>query len=157
MRIILGIGEWGVSNKSNKILQTYALGSCVALTAYCPKRKTAGMVHVALPSKIKLSKGIEQGLGYYATSAVPLIIEEMRYKYACRPQDLIIRLFGGADALNPIDSFKIGPRNLVAIKNILTDLDLRFEAREVGGHYSRTVELEVATGRISVSRQQMII
>lgn len=157
MRRILGIGEWGVSSNTNEVLQTYALGSCVALTAYCPQRKVAGMVHVALPSKIKSSNAIGQNSGYYATSAVPLVINQMCNKYACRPQDLIIRLFGGADALNPMDSFKIGPRNIVAIKNILTDLNLNFEAREVGGHYSRTIELEVGTGRISVSKQQMII
>ena len=44
---IVGIGEYAISNRREDIIKTFALASCVAVTAYSPSKGVAGMVHIA--------------------------------------------------------------------------------------------------------------
>lgn len=37
---IIGIGDFAISNDTTEILNTYNLSSCVAVTAYCPFKKS---------------------------------------------------------------------------------------------------------------------
>jgi len=47
--LIIGIGEYVVSNKKEDTIKTYALASCVAVIIYSSSKKVSGMVHISLP------------------------------------------------------------------------------------------------------------
>ena len=67
-----------------------------------------------------------------------------------RGKGFIVKMIGGASMINASDAFGIGKRNVLAIKKILWKLRLGAKAEDVGGTISRTVEIEVATGRVAI-------
>ena len=146
---IIGIGEYSVSNNPSEIIKTFALSSCVAITAYCPQKKAAGMVHVALPAYA--GNEVPSKCGYYAPSGIAALIGELYMKYGCKKEELIIQIYGGANSIIENDIFKIGEKNISAVVEILSDLGLAVQKAEVGGFVSRTVELHVATGEVNIS------
>lgn len=152
----VGIGEYLVSNDSAEELKTYALASCVAVTVYSPSKKAAGMIHIALPFCIS-EEGRWLQPGYYAETGVPLLIEKMSSQFGCTPRELHIQLFGGADSIKQNDLFKIGSRNVSAVKSILENRGLSYYLTEVGGYLSRTIVMKVATGNIKVYTQPLRI
>lgn len=153
---IVGIGEYVISNNENDTIKTYALGSCVAVTVYSPLKKVAGMVHIALPYSF-LSDEDRLKPCYYATAAVPVLINKMCSEYGCLKGDLRINVFGGAESQRKNDIFKIGQINIEVVKKKLNELNLAYEASIIGVTYSRTLGMDVSTGRVNVDAQNMII
>ena len=151
-QIILGIGDLGASNTPGTLLKTFALGSCVGLVLLDPKTRTVGMAHIALPeSRINPQKAKERP-GYFADTAIPLLLKEMA-RHGAPPQGrgLIVKLAGGASIMDPNETFNIGKRNLLAIKRILWAHGLGAVAEDVGGNFSRTLSVGVDTGEIIIS------
>lgn len=155
MEKVVGIGEYIISNQKEDCISTYALSSCVAVVAYCPLRSVAGMLHIALPCPPKEEERIERP-GYYATAGIPSMIHKMYHKYGCRKEELTISIYGGADSIYE-DVFKIGEKNLEMVKIILKDLELSYAKEETGGYISRTLHLNVAEGKVSVTTQPIKI
>lgn len=151
-QIILGIGDLGASNTPGTLLKTFALGSCVGLILLDPKTRTVGMAHIALPeSRINPQKAKERP-GYFADTAIPLLLKEMaRHGAPLQGRGLIVKLAGGASIMDPNETFNIGKRNLLAIKKILWAHGLGAVAEDVGGNFSRTLSVGVDTGEIIIS------
>lgn len=148
---ILGVGDYHISGDRDDVLRTYALGSCVAVTFYCTKLKILGMAHIVLPdSKIDIEKSRLKP-AYFADTALEILLDQFLISYGCKKENLRIELFGGA-TIGWQDYFDIGQRNIEAIVAILEASGLKYIAVETGGCYSRTVEMDVATGRAKVVR-----
>lgn len=154
---IVGIGECIVSNDENDTIKTFALGSCVAVTVYSPFNKVAGMAHVALPYPDLSGEDDKTRPYYYAVTAVPKLINKICSEYGCLKGGLKIELFGGAKSIRDNDVFNIGQRNVNTIKKIFNGMNLACGISETGGICSRTICMEVATGKISVSTHPMTI
>lgn len=157
MEKIVGIGGIAVSDTSGDLIKTYSLASCVAVTAYCQAKHTAGMIHVALPEHKKQKDWRSQPPCYYATLGVPLLLEQMCIKFGCPKELLEIELFGGADSVNQNDMFHIGTENVKAVIEMLKQWNLSYLATETGGINSRTLELDVATGGKMIQLHPLII
>lgn len=152
-QINVGIGEVAVSKTQGEVIKTFGLGSCVAIVVLEPKVRAVGLIHIALPdSTINPEKGIKQP-GYFADTGIPYLISEMM-KLGCHPkgQGLIIKLIGGAQVMDPNQRFNIGKRNILTIKKILWSYNLAVVAEETGGNISRTVDVNVGTGRVTISQ-----
>lgn len=156
MEIIIGIGEYAVTNNIEHSIKTYALASCIAVTAYCPNKRAGGMVHLVLPWA-RNEESVTNKPGYYAVIGVPLLINTLYQKYGCLKSGLIIKAFGGADSLNKSDIFKIGQRNIAAVEAVLQRMKLTLHRAELGGLISRTVELDIATGNVRMATQPIKI
>lgn len=151
MEKIIGIGEYAISNNKDDVLKIFALASCVGLTVYCPERRAAGMVHIALPAPNNPSDNDSIVRPYYyANTAVPLLIDKICSKFGCGMNTLQIRIFGGADSLRK-DVFQIGKKNLEITKKILSDMGLKYDSSQTGGNCSRTLEMEVCSGNIKLT------
>lgn len=157
MKKIVGIGEYVISNNRDDTIKTFALASCVAVTVYSPINMTAGMIHIVLPCQTATGCENYKQPSYYATLGVPLLINTMCSQYGCLKKELIIELFGGAKSSNNNDMFHIGQRNVIAVKNVLSDLELNYIDTETGGIRSRTLELDVKTGKKIIYSQPLII
>lgn len=155
---VIGIGEWAFSRDKRETIKTFALGSCVAMTVYCHAKSAAGMVHIALPSPEHSSRSDDLNPGYYATRAVPMMVDKMRFEFGCPKGELIIEIFGGAASARADDPFQIGPKNVRAVMVELSRLGLRCSSKkETGGRLGRTVEIDVATGITRVIHHEMIL
>ncbi|HHX73751.1 MAG TPA: chemotaxis protein CheD [Firmicutes bacterium] len=156
MQITVGIGECAVTNETAAKLKTYALGSCVAVTAYSRLHRAAGMVHIALPSPPN-NEAAGQRPAYYASTGIPLLLEKMRREFGCRRTELLVGVYGGADSARGKDYFAIGKKNLTAVMRVLSDMSLTVSSAAVGGDVSRTVEMDVATGNVTITTQPILI
>lgn len=153
---IVGMGELIISNKEDDVIKTFALASCIGITVYSVSKKVAGMIHIVLPIAPKdLSNNIPAS--YYASTGVPLLINKICLECGYLPKDLEIRLFGGANSIRVNDVFSIGIKNISAVKSILKAMNLEFNAAEVGGNVSRTIEMDVSTGIVKVTTQPIVI
>jgi chemotaxis protein CheD len=155
MNIVIGIGEYAVSKAKEDKLKTFALASCIAVIAYSPIRKVGGMVHIALPSPT--GKDIMHRPAYFASTGVPLMINKLYDDFGCHKEELQIYIYGGADSINKNDIFRIGRRNIQAVTDAISELNLKIHKSDVGGYQSRTIEIDIAKGNVIVSVQPITI
>ncbi|KGE20182.1 hypothetical protein PWYN_13205 [Paenibacillus wynnii] len=147
---VVGIGDAAISIDPMDILKTYALSTCVAVTAYCPIHRVAGMVHIALPAPLYGNVGTSS-IFRYASTGIPQVFDRIRMQCGCRARDLIIHIYGGAVASISTDHFMIGPRNVEAARQVLDSLNAKCRYEDTGRNISRTLEMNVADGCINVT------
>ncbi|MBN2642966.1 MAG: chemotaxis protein CheD [Victivallales bacterium] len=150
--LLLGIGDYGSTNRADTEIKTMALGSCVAVVLLDPKTKTVGMVHVALPdSNIQQSHRTFKP-GYFADTGIKILLQDMkRFGSSGVLSDMYVKLAGGARVIKAEGVLDIGRRNIEAIKNILIENKIKPVAHDLAGVISRTVTVEVKTGIVRLS------
>ncbi|MEA5039744.1 MAG: chemotaxis protein CheD [Clostridiaceae bacterium] len=154
MERVVGMGEYIVTDRKEDVLRTFALASCVAVTAYDPERKAAGMIHVVLPTPIRQGDEVNRP-AYYASTGVPLMITTLCRGYGCRKEELRIQMYGGADSTLQQDIFSIGKKNIDAVKRSLLGMGLTIQKADLRGSASRTLAMNTNTGLVEVFRQPM--
>lgn len=145
---VIGIGEYCVSDNCNDKIKTFALGSCVAVTVYSQYKKVGGMIHISLP--YPSGDQPELGLGHFATTGIPLLINQICTRYKCLKGELVVNLYGGADSVYKDDYFQIGKRNIDAVQRTLSSLNLKVKYADIGGFLIRTIELDISTGEVEL-------
>ncbi len=149
--IILGIGESGASRNADDEIKTLGLGSCVAVILLDPGTHAVGMVHIALPdSSVTTPEEVKKRPGRFADTGIDTVLRDMASQGARDPRKMIVKLIGGATIMDPNNTFNVGKRNVLAIKKILWEKGMGARAEDVGGNYSRTVIVSVATGIVKV-------
>lgn len=156
MEIAIGLGEYAVSDRENDIIKTFALASCVAVTAYSHVKKVAGMIHIVLPYPMDTNAKAKQP-GYFAVTGIPMLLKKMVQDYSCMAGELRIHIYGGADSIRDNDVFKVGKKNIEAVVSTLSDLGLSVHKSELGGNVSRTLIMDVKTGTVKIHRQPIMI
>ena len=150
-RIVVGIGEYAVSNDRWSVIVTHALGSCVAVCLWDPDAKVAGLIHVLLPdSRINPERALAQPAAF-ADTGIPLLFRTA-YDYGVRKPRVLVRLVGGADVtgIGHGGDGPVGTRNVLAVRALLWKNGVTVQREAVGGTDARTVALEVGDGRIHV-------
>lgn len=146
--VAVNMAQLAVSKEPDDVLIALGLGSCIAVCAYDPAAKIAGMIHVVLPSS-----GIarnEDTPTKFADTGVPKLLEAMSQAGA-RHYRLQLAIGGGANVLNGGDNngiLDIGLRNIAAVKEAMEKAGFSPKAEDVGGNYSRTLRLRVASGEV---------
>jgi chemotaxis protein CheD len=148
-RVVVGVGDLGVSNNPSITLSTYALGSCVAVVAYDPLARAGGLLHMMLPdSSISPDKAVEQP-AMFADTGLPQLFRAVIGMKAERGR-LKIFMAGGASVMCTNDMFKIGERNIVATRDFLRRNGFAIAQSALGGTINRTVHVDVGTGEITL-------
>jgi chemotaxis protein CheD len=152
-QLILGIGELGAANEYGKIVKTFALGSCVAVSLFSPTFDVVGMAHVALASSSTSPEKARILPGYFADTALPSLINEMRSKGYRKPiSQLLAKITGGAQTgADTGNYFKIGEKNVAAITTLLQTLGISLIGEDTGQSFSRTVFIQVGSKAVHVS------
>ena len=145
-RIVVGIGECQVSADPDARIITYALGSCIALAIYDPVARIGGLLHYLLPeSKLDPERAVRNPY-LFADTGIPALFHNA-YDLGAVKKRLRVTAIGGAQVTEP-ESFQIGERNHLAMKKILFRAGVLVHHEEVGGSLSRTVRIEVESGRV---------
>ena len=145
--LTVGVGDCKLSNAAESVLATYALGSCIAVAIHDPVAGVGGLLHFMLPeSSLNLRKAGENPF-LFADTGIPLLFRTA-YELGAEKRRLVVRVVGGAQVMDEHGVFNIGKRNHVALRKILWKAGVMVHAEEVGGNQSRTVRLEVSTGRV---------
>lgn len=147
--IVVSVADMVVSNDPGADLVTYSLGSCLGITLYDTARRIGGLLHVMLPdSTINTAKaGATPFL--FVDTGVPRLFHAV-YSLGADRSQLVIKVAGGAQLLDPQGIFNIGERNLQSLSKLLARNSCAIQAKDVGGVVSRTMHLDIATGTVSI-------
>jgi chemotaxis protein CheD len=145
--LIIGIGECKVSKDPADTLVTHALGSCIAVLVHDPVAKVAGLLHYMLPESILDPQKAEKRPGMYADTGIALLLQSVGQLGAVKSR-MVVMVAGGAQMMDPNGTFNIGQRNHLAVRKILWKAGVIVHGEEVGGTNSRTVRIDVASGRV---------
>ncbi|MBE0657222.1 MAG: chemotaxis protein CheD [Bryobacteraceae bacterium] len=148
--LIVGVGDCRVSADPHADIITYALGSCIAVAIWDPVAKVGGLLHFMLPdSSVDRVTGGRENPYRYADTGTPMLFRAA-YQQGAEKRRLLVRLAGGAAVVNDEGVFNIGKRNYAALRKILWKAGVMVHGEDVGGSNSRTVRLEVGTGRFFI-------
>lgn len=125
------------------------LGSCVAITMWHPKLKIGGLSHSLLPEAPKNERRPGLLNARYVDQAIDFF-ELQICKSNTKCSDYVIKIFGGGSILRAkekTDDFKIGERNILMARKILTERGFKIYSEHTGGTNSRNVILDISTGK----------
>lgn len=146
-QVNVSVGACEVTNDPDSILATYALGSCMAITIWDPVALVGGLLHLMLPESSLHRAKAEQNPFMFADTGIPRLFHRA-YELGALKGRLVVWLAGGAQVMDQQGVFNIGKRNYLAARKILWKAGVLVQGEEVGESISRTVRLEVGTGRM---------
>ena len=147
--IVIGISDLKVSNNINDVLVTYALGSCVGVTAYDPVVKVGGLLHFMLPeSSLDMRKAVENP-AMFADTGIPLLFKTC-YELGAKKRRMIVKVAGGASILDDANFFRIGQKNVTAMKKLFWKNNVFIDGEDTGTNCNRTFSIHISTGKVFV-------
>jgi len=147
--VVIGVGDCRVSRDPQSVLITYALGSCIAVMVHDRQANVGGLLHFLLPESSLDHAKAERNPYMFADTGIPLLFRAA-YEMGAVKRHMVVTAVGGAQMMDPNGTFNIGKRNHLAMRKILWKAGVLTQAEEIGGLISRTVRLEVASGRVSL-------
>jgi chemotaxis protein CheD len=153
--IVVGVGECRIAEFGKAspalCLSTYALGSCIAVVAYDWKARLGGLLHVMLPDS-SLDKFRADSHPYvYVDTGVPELFRRLQQSGSSK-FGIRCCVAGGASMMADSSYFEIGKRNYLALKKSFWKLGIFIDKEDVGGSESRSVRLDLATGRVDLRK-----
>ncbi len=142
----VGISEARIVNDPSAMLVTHSLGSCVAISVWCPVTKVSGLLHYQLPdSEMDLKRAGQNPLMFCDTGLRHLL--DKVAKLGGQTKRLEIKLAGGAKMLQ-VGTFDIGHRNHLAARKQIWKHGLFVKAEDCGGTAPRTLYLRASDGAV---------
>lgn len=127
-------------------LTTLGLGSCVGVALYDPVTKVSGLLHCMLPDSTQFRNN--QNIAKFADTGIDETIRQMKLLGAMESR-MVAKIAGGAQMFanqTNNDALRVGERNVEAVKNKLSQLNIRLLAEDCGLNYGRTVEFYSENG-----------
>jgi chemotaxis protein CheD len=147
MNVVIGVADCHVTGDTANVLVTYALGSCIAVAIYDPVARVGGLLHFMLPEAPPDAAQAGKSPYMFADSGIPMMFREA-YEKGAQKRRLRVRVAGGARIMDEQGIFNIGQRNCLAMRKIFWKAGVMVHAEETGGKTTRTMRLEVASGRL---------
>ena len=146
---VIGISDMVVSNKSTDMLITYSLGSCIGLTLFDPEARVGGMLHSMMPLSKADPKQAKERPAMYTDTGVAALLQAVLDRGATK-RGIVACVAGAANHMDGSNLFRIGERNYMIARRILWKNEILIAAEDIGGSASRTLMLEMMTGRTFV-------
>ena len=147
--VIVGISDLKVSNNPEEVLITYALGSCISVAIYDPKVKVGGLLHFMLPDSTLDANKAKECPGMFADTGIPVLFKSC-YSYGAEKKRIVVKVAGGASILDDTNYFRIGQKNIMALRKIFWRNNVMIDGEDTGKNFNRTVRLDLSNGRCIV-------
>lgn len=144
--IIIGISDLKVSNNPEDVLVTFALGSCICISVYDPKVRVGGLLHFMLPDSSLDANKAKESPGMFADTGIPLLFKSC-YTYGAEKKRMVVKVAGGASILDDTNYFRIGQKNITAMRKIFWRNNVLIDGEDTGKNFNRTVRLNLHDGR----------
>lgn len=149
---VVDIADFQVSGDPQVTLVTYSLGSCIGVTIWDPKVCVGGMIHYMLPESSLSTEKAKARPAMFADTGIPDLFRAA-YELGAVKKNLIVKVAGGSQLLDDNGLFNIGKRNYVMLRKIFWKNGVLIDAEDTGGSISRTVRLEIGTGRVTIKNR----
>jgi len=146
---VVDIADFQVTDDPRETLVTYSLGSCIGVAIWDPKARVGGLLHYMLPESTLSPDKAKAKPAMFADTGIPALFRST-YDLGAGKKNLIVKIAGGSSLLDDNGTFNIGKRNYIMLRKIFWKNGVLIEAEDVGGSLSRTVRLDVATGRFTI-------
>ena len=147
--LIVGISDIKVSNNAGDVIVTYALGSCIGIVVFDPIARVGGMLHYMLPESSLDQNKARENPEMFADTGIPLLFKSC-YKLGADKKRMVVKAAGGASILDDTNFFRIGQKNIMAMRKIFWKNNVMINKEDIGLNYNRTVRLEISTGKVFV-------
>jgi len=148
-QIVVGMADCRIGDAPGQVLATYALGSCIGLAVHDATAGVGGLLHFMLPdSAIDLNRSRDNPW-MLADTGIPMMLARV-FALGASKRRLTVRAAGGASMMDRENVFDIGRRNYLAMRKILWKAGVMVHGEAVGGVRSRTVRLEIGTGKFLI-------
>ena len=155
-RIVVGVADMKVSGNIDDVLITHALGSCIGVAVYDPMVKVGGLLHFMLPDSSLDSKKAKKKPAMFADTGIPLLFKSC-YKLGAEKKRIIVKIAGGARILDDTNYFRIGQKNITALRKMFWRNNILIDGEDTGKNYNRTVEAYISTGRVIVKSSGKVL
>jgi chemotaxis protein CheD len=146
---VVGVADCGVGKDGQGRLVTYALGSCIGITAYDPVTRIGGLLHYMLPQPAEGATGDPGKPCIYASTGVPILFDMLK-KAGAMQNRLVVCAAGGAEILENGAAMAIGRKNHAILRKALWKIGVALTAEETGGNTPRTLSLDLQSGTVVV-------
>lgn len=144
--IVVGVGDCQTSRDPESIIATYALGSCIGVTAYDPTHRVGGLLHAMLPDSRIHGQNVERPAMFVNTGMLELC--NKLKTMGADPLHCEWKIFGGAQVMQADSYFRIGEKNVYSFTHLAEQWRLRVSTWEVQGQHNRTIKLHLGTGKV---------
>ncbi len=149
---LIGIAQMKISRDPNEILIAPNLGSCLGVAVYDQSLHLGGLIHCLLPLSKSDPEKARQNPFMYVDTGVTLMLEQMLALGAHR-NSLVIAVAGAGNINDHNNVFEIGKKNYTVLKKFLWKNNLLITGEHVGDALSRTMSLNIGTGKATVKVQ----
>ncbi len=149
-RLVVGIGAMEVTADPAASIITHGLGSCIGVAIFDPVARVGGLLHYMLPEGREHPEKAAATPLIFGDLGIPRLFKAA-YALGAVKQRTIVKIAGGASLIDGAGLFNVGKRNFLLARKLMWKNGVTLTAEDVGGAVSRTVELEMATGRLFVT------
>jgi chemotaxis protein CheD len=149
--LVVGISDLKVSNNPVDSMVTYALGSCIAVAVYDPAAKVGGLLHFMLPDSTLDAAKAKESPAMFADTGIPLLFKSC-YKLGADKKRMVVKVAGGASILDESNFFRIGQKNIMAMRKLFWNNNVLIDAEDTGQNFNRTVRIDLGTGKCFIKR-----
>ena len=148
--IVVGISDYKFA-KEPEVIVTYALGSCVGVCLYDKVTKIGGLSHVMLPDSTSFSAR-DINRKKFADTALVDLVQDLK-RAGVGNNRMVAKIAGGAQMFEVQPGSKlgaIGERNIICVKQALSQLRIPIIAEDTGLNFGRTQYFDLATGTMKI-------
>jgi chemotaxis protein CheD len=149
-KIAVGIGEMQLSREPGTVLITHGLGSCIGVVIYDPVARVGGLLHYMLPEADHHPEKAATCPLMFGEIGIPRLFHAA-YTLGAVKSRIIVKIAGGASLIDAGGVFNIGKRNFLLARRLLWKNGMTIAAEDVGEIVSRTMALEIDTGRVWIT------
>ncbi len=151
-QIVVDIADMQVSADPKSDLITYSLGSCIGVAIWDATAHVGGMLHYMLPDAALSPEKAKANPPMFANTGIPALFRAA-YELGAAKKRLTVKIAGGSQLLDDNGTFNIGKRNYIMLRKIFWKNSVLIDAEDVGGSISRTLRLNVGTGRVTIKNR----
>ena len=145
--IAVNYSEMKISSNPVETLVAFSIGSGIGMTIHDPVGGIGGVLNFILPDSTNANGTNPDKTPFmFADTGIRAFFRAL-FDTGAKAENLKIVIAGGAHIMDQTGVFNIGQKNLEALKNRLENYDVKIHHEAVGGTKSRTISLEIGTGR----------
>ena len=143
----VNFSEMKISSNPVETLVAFSIGSGIGMTIHDPVNGVGGVLNFILPDSTKANGTRPSKTPFmFADTGTAALLKALS-EQGVDAENLKVVIAGGAHIMDQTGVFNIGQKNLEALKTCLGEYDVKIHHEAVGGIKSRTISLEIGSGR----------
>jgi chemotaxis protein CheD len=143
----VNFSEMKISSNPVETLVAFSIGAGIGISVHDPVGGLGGILNFILPDSTRANGNNPSKTPFmFADTGIAALLKSL-FEQGVKAENLKVVIAGAAHIMDQSGVFNIGQKNLEALKSNLGDHDVKIHHEAVGGIKSRTISLEIGSGR----------